>query len=345
MKIEKSVAFALVLLVAMAGISSGLYLASVWENLQDPTVSQDDFVELYYIGYLSNDTVFDSSFQDAINVTPGMSLDDIQNYTLEPLKVYIGDGSPTAYPDGWSQQDYSVVEGFWKGLLDMEEGDTRIIGPIPPSEGYGLPLTTNISFRTASLTGTDLPFEIVNLSEDVATLIWAPAIGEIFTVPYYWGVSPIEDPYWIWENATEVIFLNETTGLVKTTPNKLTDLTYFPIDIFENTSSASYDDDTITITTTPEEGASTDYYGATITVEHVTQDSLNISIIYGGNITYEEMPRDETFNRTMELPRLFEGIPLYYLEDDLSDRGYSTHEMAGQTLYFKVKVLSIYEVN
>jgi len=345
MKLEKSVALALVILVSMAGISSGLYLFRFWESLQDPTVSQGDFVELYYIGYLSNGTVFDSSFQDTQNVTSDMSLDDIQNYTLEPLKAYIGDDSPTAYPDGWTQRDYSVVEGFWKGLLGMEEEDTRIIGPIPPSEAYGLPVNANISFRTASLTGTELPFKIVNLSDDVATLIWAPAIGEIFTIPYYWGVSPVEAPYWIWENATEVIFLNDTTAVVQTTPNKLTGLTYLPIDIFENTSSASYDEDTITLTTTPEEGSSTDYYGATITVENVTQDSLNISIIYGGNVTYEEMPRKETFNRTMELSRLFEGIPLYYLEDDLSDMGYSTHELAGQALYYKAKVLSIYDVN
>ncbi len=345
MKLEKPFALALVLLVSLAGISSGLYLFRLWENLQDPIVSQGDFVELYYIGYLSNGTVFDSSFQEAVNVTPDMSLDDTQNYTLEPLKAYIGDDSPSTYPEGWTQQDYSVVEGLWKGLLDMEEGETRIIGPIPPSEGYGLPVSANVSFRTASLTGTELPFEIVNLSDDVATLIWTPVIGEIFTVPYYWGVSPVEAPHWLWENATEVIQLNETTAVVKTTPAKLTDLTYFPIDIFENTSTASYDEDTITLTTTPEEGASTDYYGATITVEHVTQDSLNISIIYGGNITYEEMPRTETFNRTMELSRLFEGIPLYYLEDDLSDSGYSTHELAGQILYFKAKVVGIYEVN
>jgi len=345
MKLEKSVALALVLLVSMAGISSGLYLFRVWENLQDPVVSRGDFVELYYIGYLSNETVFDSSIQDALNVTPDMSLDEPQNYTLEPLKAYIGDGSPTTYPEGWTQQDYSVVEGFWKGLLDMEEGDTKIIGPILPSEGYGLPVSTNISFRTASLTGTELPLKIVNLSDDVATLIWVPAIGEIFTMPQYWGVSPIETPHWLWENATEVIQLNDTTAVVQTTPTQLTDLTYFPIDIFENTSVASYDEDTITITTTPEEGASTEFYGAIITVENVTQDMLNISIIYGGNITYEEMPRKETFNRTLELSRLFEGIPRYYLEDDLSDKGYSTHELAGQTLYFKVKVVSIYEVN
>jgi FKBP-type peptidyl-prolyl cis-trans isomerase 2 len=329
----------------MAGISSGLYLFRVWENLQDPVVSQGDFVELYYIGYLANGTVFDSSIQNSHNVTPDTSLDETGNITLESLKAYIGDDSPTTYPDGWTQQDYSVVEGFWKGLRDMEEGDTKVIGPIPPTEGYGLPISANVSFRTATLTGIDLSFQIVNLSDDVATLLWTPSIGEIFTMPQYWGVSPIEVPLWLWENATEVIMLNDTTAVVKTTPTKLTDLTFFPIDIFENTSTASFDEDTITITTTPEEGASTEFYGATITVENVTEDMVNISIIYGGNITYDEMPRKETFNRTMELSRLFMGIPLYYLEADLDDMGYSSHELAGQTLYFKVKVQTIYEVN
>ena len=345
MKLEKSVVLALVILVSMAGFSSGLYLFHVWESLQDPVVSQGDFVELYYIGYLSNGTVFDSSIQDTVNVTPDMSLDEPQNYTLEPLKAYIGDDTPSTYPEGWSQGNYDLVEGLWKGLRDMEEGDTKIIGPISPSEGYGNPVSDNISFRTASLTGIEMPFQIVNFSDDVANLVWAPMIGEIFTMPQYWGVSPVETPHWLWENATEVIFLNESTVVVETTPNKLASLTYFPIDIFENTSVASYDEDTITITTTPEEGASTEFYGATITVEKVSQDILNISIIYAGNITYEKMPRHETFNRTLELSRLFEGIPLYYLEDDLSDAGYSTHELAGQILYFKAKIVAIYEVN
>ena len=69
MKMDKSVAVALIVLVALAGISTGLYVSDILEDMKEPVVNKNDFVEVYYLGYLANGTVFDSSIQDNINIT------------------------------------------------------------------------------------------------------------------------------------------------------------------------------------------------------------------------------------------------------------------------------------
>lgn len=349
MKLEKSVIAAITALIVIVGVTTGLYINEI---LKKPEVEKGDFVEINYIGYFENDTVFDTSINENITITP--ETDFKEEYNMTPLKAYIGEGTPTKYPEGWKKGGYSIIEGLWKGLIGMEEDDEKIIGPIPPKEGYGLLLEEGINFTTNILTtpGTELKVTILNMTNDILNLTWIPNKEEKFTMPFYWGPYPhgieIKYPYQLWENATEVVSFNDTTVFVKTTPNKLDNLTLYPPEyfgeIFENKTTATYNEATISLTTTPEIGLNFNYYGYTITVENVTPEKINISIMYGDNITYSEMNRTETFNRSTELSRIFKGVPINYLEKDLKEAGYSSHELAGKTLFFKVQIVAIHKV-
>jgi hypothetical protein len=161
-------------------------------------------------------------------------------------------------------------------------------------------------------------------------------------MPMFWGEEPIANPFWVWENATEVVDTNETHATIMTTPNVLDDLTLYPF--WEEVSNASYNETTIWITTTPEIGYYFDYYGAVYTVENVTEDAINISIVYGNETYYQDVNRTMSFDRVMELDRIFEGILQDYVQQDLLAAGYSTGELAGETPFFRVHIITIYDV-
>jgi hypothetical protein len=80
-------------------------------------------------------------------------------------------------------------------------------------------------------------------------------------------------------------------------------------------------------------------------VEDVTDTAINISFASGNETAYQELNRTITFNKTTELTRLFYDVPLEYIEDDIEELGYSFHELAGTTLYFRVKLLQIHRVS
>jgi len=306
MKLEKSVVMAIVALVAIVATASAYYEYDQWLEKQPLEVKKGDFVEAYYIGYLENGSVFASSFNE--NVTKDTPFNESM-YNLTVLKVYIGDGIPKKYPEGWGAGRYSVIEGLWKGLLGMKEGEERIVGPIPPEKAYGKKVEPGIEF----------------------SLKWLPEVGEKFTfMPSFWGMDPNANPHWFWENATEVISFNDTDVVVKTTPDKTENLTLYPF--WENKTKAIVNDTTITLITTPEVGSNFTYFYYIVTVENVTKDKINISFTSGNKTIYQEMNRTITFNRTVEIPRII-SVPKGYLTNDL------------ENLYYRVKILKIYKVS
>lgn len=340
MKLEKSVILAIVVLVAIAAAASGYYGYEMWKEKQPLKVEKGDFAEIYYIGYLENGSIFDSSFGDE-NITKDTPFDE-SNYSLTPLKVYVSDGAPSKYPDGWIAGNYNVVKGLWEGMIGMGEGDEKTLA-IPPENAYGMPVKEGVVFLT-NFTGVPLKFMItaVNMTNVTLNMKWMPEIGENFTMPMYWYGSYLPYPYWVWKNATQVISFNETNATIDTIPNKLDNLTLYPF--WENKTTASFNNTTISLITTPDIGSNFTYYGYTYTVENVTDDKINISITYGNKTYYQEVNKTLTFNRTFSVTRIFDDIPGDYLKKDLENDGYSFNELAGKTLYYKIKVLHIYKV-
>jgi FKBP-type peptidyl-prolyl cis-trans isomerase 2 len=347
MKLDKTVLLAIGILVAIAAATSAYYGYDIWQESRPLEIGEDDFVEMYYIGYYENETIFASSFNETVNIT--IDTPFTSNDNLTALKAYLGADSPVRYPAGWTSSSLGRIAGTKVGdipglrdaLLGLGEGDEKTIGPLPPEEAFGLPVKENITF-TSDFAGVSQEFKILNISDSNLSLQWVPELGMPFTLPMFWGEEPIENPYWIWENATEVIDMNETRATILTTPNVLDNLTLYPF--WEEVSNASFNETTIWVTTTPEIGNNFTYYGATYTVEDVTETTINISITYGNETYYQDVNRTYSFNRTMTLDRMFEGILQDYIQQDLLAAGYSIGEMAGETVSFRVKILSIYDL-
>jgi len=353
MKIERSVLMAIVALVAIAAAASGYYGYEVWKEQQPTTVGEGDFVELYYIGYYENETVFASSFTG--DVSPNSSFDNTDELTS--LKAYMGRQRPSAdkYPANWSAGDLGSIrgarvydlEGLYDGLMDMEEGDVAVIGPLSPGQAYGRPVEEAVDNQTLIRSNfTGIPHQqiiIQNLTDYNATLEWMPETGATFTMPMYWGQSPVEHPYWIWTNASTVVSYNETHAAVKTTPNVLHNLTIPPF--WENvTEVVNLTNTSVTLAFEPEVGDSFSYYGQTLVVENVTETTINVSYTSGNQTQYTEINKTlpwMEFNLTTHLPRVFPNIPQDYIKSDLLRAGYSFSEMAGKTVYFKIKILQV----
>jgi hypothetical protein len=227
----------------------------------------------------------------------------------------------------------------------MKEGDEKIISNIEPKDAYGKAVGKDVEFSTDFLTGVEEQYAVTNITDIDATVTWIPEIGKKFTfMPSAWGIDPNSNPYWYFENATEVISFNDTHAVVKTTPeDDLTNITFYPF--WENKTDIFVDDTTISIVTTPEIGSNFTYLSYLIVVESVTEDIINISITLGNDTTYQEWNRTLDLNRTVTISRVFTDLSKDLLESILGDFGYSFHELAGKTLNFRVKVLRIYKVN
>jgi len=338
---------ALIVIVAVAG---GIYAYDLWKESQPLSLQKGDFAELYYIGYFENHTVFSSSFVGE-NISWNTPFDE-KNYTLVPLKIYMGKGIPTKYPKGWSYSDIGTIEnvkvpdipGLYKALLGMKEGKEKVI-ELNASQAFGKKVIPGTRFNTSVIFDFPAEFEIIAIHNDTVDLKWLPEIGEKFTMPHFWYGTPINNPYWLWENATEVISYNDTHVELRTTPNKLHGITLYPW--WENDSEVGYNDTKIWITTTPPLGNFTIQWGTyeiAGKVLNITKDKIKVSLKYGENESIQEVNRTEIFNRSIELPRIFKKYPQLYIEDDLKKLGYTFHELAGKKVIFRIKLLKIYRL-
>jgi len=350
----KEITKGIIALVIIICVAAGVYAYDLWQENKPLTLKEGDFAEIYYIAYLENGSVISSSFIG--NVTYNASFEG--NYTILPLKIYFGNDYPKTYPQGWSYSDIGTIEGvripdikgLYNAMLGMKEGEEKNV-TLSPEEAFGKAIYEGLKFNTSEILGFSTQFEVFSIQNGSLNLKWLPLIGENITVPQYWyydwHAQPIiTPPYWIWDNATKVVSFNNTSVILKTTPNKLDGITLYPW--WQNMSNASYDDKKIYITTTPPLGnftITTSYGSVYGRVINLTKDKINVVVSYGGNETTYELNRTEVFNRSIELPILFKNVPNIYVEEDLKKDGYSFHELSGKKMNFRIKLIKIYRVS
>ncbi|MBE3137046.1 MAG: FKBP-type peptidyl-prolyl cis-trans isomerase [Thermoplasmata archaeon] len=372
MQKEKIALIALVVIV-VAALSVFLIAVNsdIFENLfkEKLTISEGDCADVNYIGrYASNNTIFDKSYLDELNKSSGT-----------PLKIFVSNNTNATSPKpGYTA---GMIEGFREGLIGMQEGQTKIIGPIPPEKAYGAKkLTVGAIFTTQYLAfGMNQTVEVTDYTGENLSLKWI-AMENLsnFTMPQL-VINNLQSsnetemviypaPYYIWENSTSIINITDTNVTVITTPTKTTNLTNAVKDvrygekqmlIFPNATTASWNNETITVTCSPQLGTnysfetqgSTGMINITVSIKNITGEKINVSIINDESPepTYLEVYKTFTFNRTFVLPRLYKDIPSMYISyfyaQDMEKAGYSLDPLAGESLTFEVIVEKVYKTS
>jgi FKBP-type peptidyl-prolyl cis-trans isomerase 2 len=358
------------------GMIIGVTLLFIWISLSDTLqnsasakigfIKLGDCADVNYIGrYASNNTIFDTTYDDPVNKTGGA-----------PLKIFVNlDKNVTSPKDGYSSD---MIKGFIEGLIGMREGQTKIIGPISPEDAYGKKFGVGAIFSSKYF-AFDLNQTVI-VTNYTATAFSAKWIemnnwGN-FTMPnlIIRNLSSYNEsemviyppPYYIWENSTSIINIADTNVTVRTTPTKSTNLSSEITDIrdgekqmliFPNATNASWTDTTITVISSPIVGQNytiqiQGYPGminVTIHINSIIGDIINVTITNDQNPTptYLEVYRILTFNRTYSLPRLYKDIPsmymFYFYQKDIEKAGYSFHPLAGETLIYEVTVEKLYK--
>ncbi len=132
-KIFGIVIAALVIMAGYIGYSTYFTVQSVGPN---------DIVEINYIAWLEDGTVFATTIVNEYDITPDTILDRSHRY--RPIAITIGPSKP-------SKGTLAAIEGLEQGMMGMEEGAIKIV-TIPPELGYqpdeSLISTVNRSFGT-----------------------------------------------------------------------------------------------------------------------------------------------------------------------------------------------------
>jgi FKBP-type peptidyl-prolyl cis-trans isomerase 2 len=372
MQKEKIALIALVVIV-VAALSVFLIAVNsdIFENLfkEKLTISEGDCADVNYIGrYSSNNTIFDKSYQFADNKSGGT-----------PLKVFVSYNATATSPKaGYTA---GMIKGFMDGIIGMQEGQTKTIGPIPPEKAYGAKkLTVGSIFTTQYLAfGMNQTVEVTGYTGENLSLKWT-ALENLskFTMPQL-VINNLQSqnetemviyppPYYIWENSTSIINITDTTVTVMTTPTKATNLSNIVKDvrygdkqmlIFPNATTASWTNTTITVVCSPVKGQNYSFQtqgysgliNVTVLINNITGDIINVSIIndQSPEPTFLDVYRTFTFNRTFVLPRLYKDIPSMYISyfyaQDIQKAGYSLEPLAGESLTFEVTVEKVYKTS
>jgi hypothetical protein len=175
-----------------------------------------------------------------------------------------------------------MIKGFMEGLIGMQEGQTKTIGPIPPEKAYGAnKLKVGDTFHTKMLTASNTNYQlnqtvtVVKMDSENITLKWLNVEGlGNFTMPE--GIlladlaqivmSPYDyvPPYYLWLNSSQAMNITNETVLIKTTPTKAQNIsdnvTFISTGdkigfIFPNATTAVWNESTITIQSSPVKGA------------------------------------------------------------------------------------------
>ena len=391
MKNEKIAILALIIIIA-AALSVLLFSSfgdDIMDNLFSDTSSSQEYssiiedgncADVHYIArYASNNTVFDSSYNDTDEKTGGT-----------PLQIFVTTDETTQKPSGFSNYSSSYISGLMDRLIGTKQGESYTF-EIPPEEAYGAnKLKVGDRFKSSSFALNTLnpslslnqTLEVTKLDDNSFSLKWVDLDSyEKFTMPQmvlndllastYEEMILLPPLYFIWENASEIVNYTDNIVTIKTTPTKTENLyeSFEPVQygfdenevfaLFPDETIASYDEDTITLRSNPEVGAeyeySYSYYGQEIvmiyTVENLTEDTIGFTInIPEYNQTQNQtVARSIEFNRTYDFPRNYENLPINYQETligaDLEREGYSLHELAGETLIFEVTIEQIYKTS
>jgi len=370
MQKEKIALIALVIVVVAAlSVFVTAINTDIFENLfkEKLILSEGDCADVNYIGrYASNNTIFDTSYKYAENKSGGT-----------PLKVFLKTFPEEAsWKPGYTTD---IIEGFREGLIGMQEGQTKIIGPIPPEKAYGAnKLTEGAIFTTQYLAfGMNQTVIVSNYTSENISFKWIEMENlSNFTMPQL-IIKNLQSenetemvlyppPYYIWKNSTSIINVTDTTVTVSTTPTKKTNLTDIVTDvrdgekqmlIFPNATTASWTDTTITVVCSPQKGwnytfQTQGYSGmvnVSIHINNITGDKINVTITNDQSTepTYLDIYKTLTFNRTFVLPRIYRDIPSMYISyfyaEDIQKAGYSLEPLAGESLIFEVTLEKVYK--
>lgn len=374
MQNEKIAAIALVIIIvgSLSGYLVVTYREDILKNLFGGKKGEEvialglgDCADVHYIGrYASNNTVFDSSYADVENKTGGT-----------PLNIFVSLNATEMPPEGYETYTSEMIEGFMEGLIGLKEGETATIGPIPPEKAYGVyPKIGDVMNITDPETGQEISIHIVDIQENASMPEeYVDTLGNGTTTLFVikietYALNERFTLYQVWENATEVTKINETTMWIYTTPpeDKMTNFTWKEIDAYtraeilywESASSVTtMNDTTLVVTQTPDIGATIeipDWYGSTIVyaVVNLTEDKINtIYIDSVGNISYQEFDRTITIvrNETQQISFSYPTEGFEYLLDVIKlydpELNLSTHDLAGETLYFEVEIVKIYKTS
>lgn len=370
---KEKIALITLVIIVIAALSVFLIAVNtdIFENLfkEKLTITEGDCADVQYIGrYSSNNTIFDKSYTFVDNKSGGT-----------PLKVFISYNETTTSPkSGYSA---GLIEGFMDGLIGMQEGQTKIIGPIPPEKAYG---TTKFAagaiFTTQYLAfGMNQTVEVIEYTSENLTVKWIDVEGlGNFTAPQIIinklnSLNETEmviypPPYYIWENATAITNITDTYATIFTTPTRSTNLSTEVKDvrygekqmlIFPNATTATWNDSSITVECSPGIGYNytfqtqgyTGMINITIHINNITGDMINVTITNDQtpDPTYLDVYRILTFNRTFVLPRYYNNIPSmyvsYFYADDIAKAGYSLEPLAGESLTFEVTIEKVYKTS
>jgi FKBP-type peptidyl-prolyl cis-trans isomerase 2 len=370
MQKEKIALIALVIIVIAALTTFVIAVnTNVFENLfkEKLTIAEGDCADINYIGrFSSNNTIFDSTYTFPDNKSGAT-----------PMKVFVSyDPNATSPKAGYSA---GLIKGFMDGLIGMEEGQTKTIGPIPPVDGYGVnKLQIGDEFHSKAMTASNYNYqlnqtlELINWTSENITLKWVnvedlgnftmpegiivPDLSQITLSPY--DYLP---PYYLWINSSHVSNITNDTVTILTTPTKaqnITDEIMFISTadkigfIFPNATTAVWNDTTITVESSPVNGVLylMNYSGEilNITVDNSTQTHINVTVEYQGQTQTLEINRTISFNRTYNLRRIYVlsmEYASYIIGQDVQNAGYSLNPLAGEYLTFEVTVEKIYKTS
>lgn len=330
-------------------------------TISPPVIALGDCVDVNYIcWYSSNNTIVNTSYQNAQSKTGGA-----------PIKIFVSNnGEATSPKYGYTT---NMIQEVIEGLIGMREGETKTIGPIPPSDlqfGVGAVFTSQYfafgmdqMVRVTEYTSDHMSVKWINM-ENLGKITMPQLITNNLESTDESEMVIYPPPYYIWKNATSIISITDNSVTVETTPTKTTYLSDTILDvrdgekqmlIFPTATTASWDDDTITIISEPIVGQNytfqTPGYKETVTITvHINKivgDKVNATITndQSPEPSYLDFYKELTFNRIYTLPRYYNDIPTSYISyfygADIERAGYSLE----RPLTYEVTVEKIYKTS
>lgn len=382
MKNEKIavVALVVIIVVSLSAYAVYEYGDEIGINLfgeEQKIIEYGDCVDVNYIGrYASNNTVFESSYEDFENKTNGT-----------PLQIFVTSNKTEFPPEGYdSYSSFDVTLGMMEGLIGLKKGETKTIGPVPPEKAYGVSPKIGDIIDTSAL-GSQVTLKILDIQEN-ATL---PAELEEFKEYYGWGdittlyvlrdeshyigefidvyLDAFNNPFW--EDATVVTKLNETLLWTYTTPaeDKYENLTWIEINAEEgyqifypenSTKIISINETSFNIKYSPEINDTIQYsdsdnpYGVEYIVENITDDKVITYLNDGSseeNRTFREFNLTSTIQRN-QTQKITTSLPVEYLETFFtylasidSNFTFGVGPLADETLIFEVEIVEVYKTS
>jgi len=363
------ITLAIIIVAALSIFVGANYSQEIIDTLfpEEKVIEYGDCADVNYIGKYTNGTIFDSSYNFPENKTGGT-----------PIKVFVTLDKDKSPPTEYPQYSSGWIEGLIEGLVGLKEGETATIGPIPPEKGYGAEkIGVGDTFTTSLIMYSNLGYEFnqtveVTKYDDESMIIhWIDVEGlDNFTLPEgvlmedlenaYYTIYENAPPFYLWEDATQVINITDDFVKVKINPTKSENITseisFLTVGtqlgaVFPDATTATWDEDTVTITSNPVAGSvySLIYMDTEllIKIDNVTDDHINVTIEIQGENQSATLNRTISFDRiynirrTYIIPSMFETI----FSEDIEKEGYSTHYLAGEELIFEVTIDSVYKTS